>query len=191
MQQGNRFSHNQINKPSYLRKNIKQKVNFFPALKSIDIEEESFINFLSSNQNKLYQYLYEVYSSSIKDELIIDHFFTNKEYSNTNHTKNERIKKFIYETNKTVLTDIDLLEFVKYKHKKDNEFQLMVRYNSVTDSADVYLIDFYHLMIPTEYGQIGERKKDDVRHYERIKNKVGHKYDISSLKSITIDDSTL
>lgn len=184
MQQGNRFKQNSLRKNSYLEIKKKQKVDFSFALKSIDLEEDKFINFLSSDQNKLYSYLYEIYMLSLRDELLIDKYFTNKEYGNTNKIKNDRIKKFIYETNGIVLSDIELLDFVKYKHKEAKEFQLMVRYNQEKDIADVYLIDFYHLMIPTVNHQISQRNMDVTKYYERIKKKVGHKYDIAHLKSL-------
>lgn len=171
MLQGHSFSnHKSLFNRSFIKKpSMKDKIDFQYALKSIDVPDENFMNFFTSNQTKTYLYLQEIYDSSLKNQLNIDKYFTNKEYSITNQRKNNRLKKFIYETSNTLMSDIDLLGIIKYKHREKKEFQIFLKYDIVQDKAFVYLIDIYHLVLPTEFDKMCQKRANAEQYYKKMK----------------------
>ena len=109
---------NIFNKNFLIRPVKQDEVDFSLALKSIDIPEENFMNFFTSNQTDIYLKLKEMYELSLNNSFNIDKYFSNKEYTTTNPIKNNRIRKFIYETSNSIMDDQDLLGMIKYKHRE-------------------------------------------------------------------------
>lgn len=174
MLQGHSFKNNSgiLNKNFMVRPTKGDTIDFSFALKSIDIPDEKFMNFFTSNQTKIYLKLKNLYELSLKNEFNIDKLFTDKEYSTTNQLKNNRLRKFIYETSHIIMNDIDLLGIIKYKNKEDNEFQLFIKYDLQQRKAFVYLIDIYHLAIPTEFRKINQRSKNTEEYYLKMKSRL-------------------
>ena len=171
MLQGHSFSnHKGLFNRSFIKKPTQSDViDFHYALKSIDIPEESFMKYFTSNQTKIYLYLQSIYNLSLENKLNIDNFFTNKEYNITNQIKNNRLRKFIYETSNIILSDVDLLGMIKYKHRTETGFQIFLKYDINQNKAFVYLIDIYHLAIPTEFVQMHQKRKNPEKYYEKMK----------------------
>ena len=161
------------------------KIDFNLAMNSVDLEEYNFINFLSSNQCKEYLKVYGYYKESLKSNCsFLDKEFEFDPYTNLNSTKNEKLKKLIYETSSTVFNDFQLLDLIKYKNKKDKGIQFYIKYDKKTNKGNVYLIDLYHMVIPTEYRRKGNVLKTTPQtHYNSIRKKVKNNVNLSEMMS--------
>lgn len=147
-------------------------IDFSLALKSIDLPSYQFMNYFTSNQTKIYIELQKMYNASLDNHFQIDKYFTSKDYSALNALKNERIKRFIRETSNTNITNADLNELIKYKNKDNPNFQLFVKYNRNESKAHVYLIDIYHLVIPTANSKINRNRVNTEEYYSLLKSKL-------------------
>lgn len=179
MQKGNVFN----KRSSFLnKKKATTSIIFHKGLNSVDNEEMCFTNFCSSKECKDYKNVDSCYKKVLaKDFSFLDKEFTNKEYSVGNSSKNERLKKLIGLTLSKTISDSDLYNIVKYKNKNEKGFQLFIKYDSNSDVGEVYLIDLYHFVLPTEDKRFGQRRTDSKSHYQRVKKKVKKKVNLSSI----------
>lgn len=184
IQCANRYNKNTINRNSANYNTIKKKVesgkiNFINAMKSVDIEEVYFNNFLSSNQTTLYEWIKYYYELSEKNKFDIDKYFRSpNEITTFNPAKNSKLRNLIFETSNELLSDFELSTMMKYKNRENPAFQLFILPKN--DVSLVLLIDFYHLVFPTENYQIGI-KNDSEELYRRIKNKVKNKCNLAEV----------
>lgn len=158
----------------------KNKLNFSPALtKSIDESNYNFINFFSSNAASLYIEVKRIYDLSLNDDFDIDKYFSSHDYHDSGKIKNTRLNQLIFTTNNNNLSEEDLLKLVKYKHRdtKYKGFQLFIK------DGKVYLIDLYHLIIPTKDSRTTQRSSDSLQLYQRMQNKVKNKCCLSTINS--------
>ena len=181
MQKGNQLANRNI---LLKRKKRGCNVDFLQALNSIDDSNYNFINYLSSCNSKRYLLAKKYYEESLcGDDSFLIRDFGETNYTNGNEFKNEKIKSLIKQTSNKELSDIELTELLKYKCKSEKDFQLFIKYESELDKGIVYLIDLYHMVIPTDkYGKGYIKKSNPEKDYERIKNKVGHKANLSDIK---------
>lgn len=174
---------NAFRKTSIFDKRKISKIDFNKGLKSIDHEELYFINFFSSKECKEYKLLSSYYKKAIhNDTSFLENEFYNNEYSIHNIAKNNRLKELIKETTDENLNDIDLLNIVKYKNKKNNGIQLFIKYNSEYDIGEIYLIDLYHMVIPTEDKRLKQKRHNIQNHYNVRKKKVKHNVNLQTIK---------
>ena len=187
MQRGNVFN----NRPSFLSRNPEPtSIIFHDCLNSIDSEDMCFTNFCSSKECKNYKNVDECYKKVLNQDFsFLDKEFTNTEYTMGNESKNERLKNLISLTLSKTINDNDLYNVVKYKNKTEKEFQLFIKYNPTADVGEVYLIDLYHFVLPTEDKRFGQRRTDNKSHYERMRRKVKNNVNLSCI--IEDNDDTL
>ena len=174
MQRGNLFKHRKSS----------TKISFETALISIDDEVMCFINFLSSTECKDYILLKKYYDmSKIADFSFLDNDFFNAEFTTKNETKNSRLRSLILKTTNELLDDNQLTDIVKYKNKTKKGLQFFIKYDSDSDTGYVYLIDIYHMVIPTDHIEKNFHiKSNPKQHYKRIKQKVKNKVNLNILK---------
>ena len=170
-----------------LKSNSKKvtKISFDKCLVSIDSELLSFTNFLSSNNCEKYKNIKRYYELSKKLNFsFLEKEFYSNEYTIGNDTKNKRLRSLILETTGELLNDIELTNIIKYKNKNDKELQFFIKYDSSADIGYVYLIDIYHMVIPTKQIEKGKIiPPDPKRHYKGISKKVKHKTNLSEICS--------
>ena len=182
MQQGNVF--NKKKSGLLARSKSVSTINVNYSLNSIDKNELNFNNFLSSKECKEYLLL-EKYFKRIQngDISFLDKDFETNNYTTHNKEKNQRLKDLIFETSNTTLTDQDLLDVLKYKHKEKKGVQFFIKYDNSSNVGNIYLIDLYHMVIPTE-----QRVRDYIIKtppkvlYRRILQKVKNRINLSELK---------
>lgn len=177
MQKDNIFN----NKNLFLSKS-KTTLSIDEALNSIDMEDDNFINFMSSKVCKEFLYIKKCYDRIKNGNYsFLEKEFKNREYETFDANKNSRLRNFIFYTNNQLFSDSELQKIIKYKNKENKAIQFFVKYDRKSDNATICLIDLYHLVMPTEYRQIGAKISTNT-HYLRIKKKVSKK---TNLKEIT------
>ena len=179
MQHGNLFSsrHNSL----LTRSRDVSRIFINDSLKSIDIADLKFINFLKSNLCQEYVLLSRyIEFINNNDFSFLEEDFYNSEFTTGVKSKNDRLKTLIFETSNTVLEDDDLINIVKYKNRTKKGLQLFIKYDNNCNAGRIYLIDLYHLVIPTEQRlPNGTVLKSDLKKKE-IKNNI----DLSTLKNL-------
>lgn len=172
-----------FDKKSIFDKKPKTKINFDKGLKSIDHEPLSFINFFSSKECAEYQLISKYYEKANSDDLkFLSKEFSTREYTTYNENKNNRLRVLIKETTGETLSDIELLDITKYRHNDKKGIQLFIRNNAELDIGEVYLIDLYHMVLPTEDKRFNQRKSNPLNHYNNRKSKVKHNVNLQAIK---------
>jgi len=175
MQKGNVF-----NKKNLFSK-AKVELSIEEALSSIDVTDEYFTNFISSKECETYLYIKKCYDRIKKGNYdFLEKEFIPKEYKIFNPDKNSRLRNFIFSTNGILFRDDELQQIIKYKNKEKRGIQFFVKYDSKSEKAIIYLIDLYHMVIPTENKQIGARITNKM-YYQRIKRKVEQKVNLKEV----------
>ena len=158
-------------------------IDFEKGMNSIDVEEHNFINFLSSDGSNAYQIIEGYYIESLTGNYsFLDKDFKFEGYTNKNTFKNEKIKALIQKTSNTIFEDEDLIDLIKYKNKTEKGIQLFIKYDSESAKGIVYLIDLYHLVIPTDKVTKNYTvKSNPQKEYQRRKKKVKHNVNLSDI----------
>lgn len=185
MQQGNLFS-NRHNSLLTRSRNISHMfIN--ESLKSIDEEELCFINYMKANSCDEY-ILLSRYISFINnnDFSFLDNEFDNSDFSTGVESKNNRIKDLIYKTSSIMITNNDLINLVKYKNKRKKGLQLFIIYDNTCNAGRIYLIDLYHMVIPTEQRLANGKvvPSNPKRLYEGMKKNVKNNVDLCTLRTL-------
>lgn len=174
----NRFKHvlNRYNNP-IKRDEYFSELELDYAMKSINIEEDKFTNFVKTDQNEQYKFLKELYCEYKKGINILDKF---EAYDIELYSKNtERLSNILTYNNNEKFNGIRTSNVLKYHFIGDNKkFKLYIEKQG--SKLIVRLIDLFHLAIPSGHKGIpAEIMKE--RLYNQHKN---NKISINLIKHI-------
>lgn len=159
--------------PSF-KSNIINKVVSENGFKSKNINDEYFTNFLNSDKQKNYDKMRGLYNNIINN----DCSFINKDYICDELYDNgkvfSRLVDIINYENNTTISKNDVISHV-FKLKNKDDRKLHIYLSVVNDTAELILIDLFHLSMPSDIwkngikvrkGSLDETKKV----YEKYKN---------------------
>lgn len=152
------------------------KLDMSFAMKSINLKEEQFTNFVKSKQSEQYKLLLNIYSDYKKGKNILDKF---EAYDVELYSKNtKRLSKILSYNTMENFNDFRTSNVLKHRlTKSKNKLRLYIEEDD-KKNLSVKLIDLYHLAIPSSYkGTSADVMKN--RLYNQHKN---NKTSISCIK---------
>lgn len=150
-----------------LRNGEEYKLSMDLAMHSINLEDEKFTNFFSSEAAKPYKTILELYNKYQENYDIL------RELKNQELNYGSKKEKRLYEiVAKSLSIDVEELKkytIIKYKSiKEDERTRIFVMKKKGENVLDVCLIDPYHLGIPSKYRK---KEPDEVVNIIYSKNK--------------------
>ncbi len=181
MQQNNLFRSGTFSKRVNRFKNsifIEEEYSAFDFnnnLKSDNIEELEFTNFVSSKLSKKYITLKEICKKINNNEKEWDKLFVADEIAiNTNSPRLDRLYNIISNVNNKKVIKSKLI--LKFKYIADSEIQFYI--NNENGILKLYLIDLYHIGIEATNRKTGRTDRKGI--YKARKNL---KFDIKEIKN--------
>lgn len=167
-----------FNKPKYQKNNYKSFV-FGKSLKSINLPDLFFTNYVKSENNECYKML-EGYVIQVMDgnfDFFEDDFEPLDEIKYTEPAAT-RLLKILHKGYKLKYDKKDLIHIHKVKSKYNKKFQLFIKESR--NNLTVILIDFFHLGIIASYqlpnGKTKKMKKEEMYNKEKY-----NKYDLINI----------
>lgn len=156
-------------------------ISFENSLNSVDIEEEYFTNYSSSNEKKEYKIINELHDEINNGNIkILNKYMFDELYYKDKVI--DRLLNIINNSNNNIYSKNDLPNIFKLKNRVEPQIHLYIIINN--SLARILLIDLYHLSIPGNL-YINNRfiksiTLDDLfKLYEKIKK---NKYSLNNIK---------
>lgn len=187
MQRENAFSNNKFSTSNFLKKSnafskkklfdtSKETVEIDEAMKSVNLPNHMFSNFLKGHKDPMFKFTKEHYYSIKNNRYNI---FEEFELKDVEFKENLSKEKLVDIVNSTFDRELQFNTVYRFKHRGNPKFQLYVNKEN-NNFYKVIIIDLYHLVIPA-IDRSRERKKADIKaDYEAVKN---YDYCLSNLKN--------
>lgn len=148
-------------------------IDFNGNLKSVNLEELKFTNFVNSSEKKIYKELKEICISLLTSNTIFNNSFLADEIKELKSKKIQRLYDIISKVNGRKVKPEEAI--LKFKNKNNPELQFYIKKDGKI--LKVFLIDLYHLGIDAKHKAFG--KYDLVGRYNAYKK---CKYDIANIQ---------